>query len=311
MAEQLAIGVDIGGTKIAFALVNRKGQVLATHRLPTLPAEGAAAVFDRVAEGVHYLLSQSEESVIGVGIGCPGYINPNTGVVHNATNLAWKDVPLKEGVEKRLNGNLPVWVQKDANAGTLGELYFGAAQGYSDFVYIALGTGLGGGAVSEGKLVQGGEFVAMEIGHMPFTVGGRLCACGMYGCPEMYVSGNGMLAGLKEHLPQHASSILTADSTTIDMLDAARGGDAVGIAIVNETAQWLASVMICLMGILNPSAFVIGGGLGNAAADLLIPRVKELLRKRTRPEVYPEIAVLESQVASSAVGAACQVWYRQ
>lgn len=148
MADELAIGVDIGGTKIAFALVNREGRVLATHRLPTLPAEGVEAVVDRVAQGIHHLLEQTEQPVGGVGIGCPGHLNPISGVIHNATNLAWSEVPLKAGVQARLKQDLPVWVLKDANASALGEMYFGAARGCNDFVYIALGTGLGGGAGS-------------------------------------------------------------------------------------------------------------------------------------------------------------------
>jgi glucokinase len=312
MNDELAIGVDIGGTKIAFALVNRKGNVLVSHRLPTLPGEGAEAVFDRVAEGVQHLLAQTDQPVGGVGIGCPGHLNPITGVIYHATNLDWHDVALKVGVEARLSSSLPVSVLKDANAGALGELYFGAARGHSDFVYITLGTGLGGGAVVGGQLVNGGDFNGMEIGHMPFMPTGRLCACGMYGCPEMYVSGTGILAGAREHLPTHADSVLAKlgdGLSTSTILDAAQAGDALALAVMDETAWWLASVMICLMGILNPSVFVIGGGMGHAAADFLIPGAKKALRQRTDQRVYPDIPILLSQVTSSAVGAACQVWF--
>jgi len=312
MADQLAIGVDIGGTKIAFALVNRRGEVLATHRLPTLPSEGAEAVFDRVAQGVHHLLAQADEPVAGIGIGCPGHIDPRIGVVYHATNLGWREVPLKAGVQARLPNSLPVWVLKDANAGALGEMYFGAAQGYNDFVYLALGTGLGGGAVVGGNLVEGGDFNGMEIGHMPFTPTGRRCACGMYGCPEMYVSGNGVLAGVREHLPEYPDSVLASlgdQLTTTAILDAAREGDQLALAVMDETAWWLCSVMICHIGILNPSIFVIGGGLGHAAAEFLIPAAQKALRERTQGGVYAEVPMVLSQVTSSAVGAACQVWF--
>ncbi len=312
MADQLAIGVDIGGTKIAFALVSRDGQVLATHRLPTLPAEGAEAVFGRVAEGVHHLLAQSDQPVGGIGIGCPGRLDPNTGVVYGATNLNWVDVPLKAGVQARLNADLPVWVLKDANASALGELYFGAARGCSDFAIITLGTGLGGGAVVGGKLLQGGEFAAMEIGHMPFMPTSRLCACGMYGCPEMYVSGTGVLAGVREHASKYPNSPLAALGSRVstdDMLAAARAGDPLALAVLDEAGWWLASVMICLMGILSPLLFVIGGGLGHAAADFIIPKARAALKERTTPLVYKEVPIVQSQVTSSAVGAACQVWF--
>jgi glucokinase len=312
MVDDLAVGVDIGGTKIAFALVNRQGEVLAEHRLPTLPAEGAEAVFDRVAEGVHVLLEQTDQPVAGVGVGCPGHLNPITGVIHNATNLAWREVPLKAGVEARLKRPMPVWVLKDANASALGEMYFGAARGCSDFVYISLGTGLGGGAIVGGQLVQGGIFAAMEIGHMPFMRTGRLCACGMYGCPEMYVSGTGILAGAREHLPEFPTSSLAAlgdGLTTGAILDAAHSGDPLALAVMEETGWWLCSVMICLMGILNPTMFVIGGGMGHAAAEFIIPAAQKALRQRTIASLYPDIPMLQSQVMSSAVGAACQVWF--
>ena len=313
MADDLAIGVDIGGTKIAFALVNRRGEVLAEHRLPTLPSEGAEAVFGRVAEGIHELLGQTDQPVSGVGIGCPGHLNPITGVIYNATNLAWHDVPLKAGVEVRLKQPLPVWVLKDANASALGELYFGAAQGCSDFVYISLGTGLGGGAIVGGQLVQGGEFAAMEIGHMPFVPTNRLCACGMYGCPEMYLSGTGILAGAREHMPKFPDSILASlgdNLTTTAILEAASQRDRLAVAVMDETGWWLCSVMICLMGIFNPSMFVIGGGMGHASAEFIIPAAQKALRERTNATIYPpDIPMVQSQVMSSAVGAACQVWF--
>jgi glucokinase len=312
VADELAIGVDIGGTKIAFALVNRQGDVLTTHRLPTLPAEGADAVFGRVAEGVHELLAQANQRVAGIGIGCPGHLNPLTGVIHNATNLMWSDVPLKDGVQARLKQEMPVWVLKDANASALGEMYFGAARGCSDFVYLAMGTGLGGGAIIGGKLIQGGDFAAMEIGHMPFMPTGRLCACGMYGCPEMYLSGKGILAGAHEHLPEYLDSVLVAlgdQLTTNAILDAADAGDQLALAVMNESGWWLCSVMICLAGIFNPSMFVVGGGMGHAAAKFIIPAALKALDERTTLNIYKNIPVVESVVTSSAVGAACQVWF--
>ncbi len=311
MSDQLAIGVDIGGTKIAFALVTRAGHILATHRLPTVPEEGAEAVFDRVAQGIQYLLGQTRQKVLGIGIGCPGYINPLTGVVHYAANLGWHDVPLMAGVRRRLKVDLPIWVQKDADAEALGEMYFGAAQGCSDFVYLALGTGLGGGAVIGGHLIQGSDHTAMEIGHMPFNPGGRLCTCGMKGCPETYVSGIGVLASVREYMPSYPQSTLAEipDLTTGVVLDAARAGDGLALRVMDETAHWLCSVMICLVGILNPTLFVIGGGFGNAAVDLLIPPVRQKLHSRTTLDIYSHIEIRESQVTSSAVGAACQVWF--
>lgn len=310
MGAELAIGVDIGGTKIAFALVNRDGETLATERLPTLPEEGAEAVFGRVAQGVKMLLGKSGGEVAGVGIGCPGHLNPHTGVVHNATNLAWREVALVEGVRVRLDNAIPLWLAKDANAAALGEMYFGAARGCRDFALLALGTGLGGGAVVNGELVVGGNFAAMEIGHMPFQVGGRLCACGMRGCPEMYASGNGLLAGAREHLPAYPGSRLAqGELTTAAIIEAAEAGDALALAVIDEAATWLVSVMVCLRGIFDPTLFVVGGGMGHAAWKWLQGGIERAWSERVVEAVYRTIPVIESQVRSSAVGAACLVWH--
>lgn len=309
--DGLAIGVDLGGTKIAFALVDRQGKTLATHRLPTLPSEGADAVMDRVAQGIQHLLEQTNAPVAGVGIGSPGWLNPQTGVVHNATNLAWAEVPLKAGVQERLKTDVPIWIKKDANASALGELYFGAGRDCNDFVYIALGTGLGGGAVVSGDVVEGGRFAGMEIGHMPFNDGGRLCACGMYGCPEMYASGTGMLAGARQHLSEYPDSVLAAgEITTEAIIQAAHAHDPLALLIMKEASDWMASVMICLMGILDPSLFIIGGGIGHAAWEWLEPGARQALLRRTKPDVYSPVPMVRSQVHSSALGAACVVWHR-
>ena len=311
MADKLAIGVDIGGTKIAFALVDRAGTVLATHLLPTLPAEGTEAVFDRVAQGVHHLLSLARQPVAGVGVGTPGHLDPVTGIVRIATNLDWVDAPLKSGVQSRLPGNLPVWVLKDANASALAEMYYGAARGRRDFVYVTIGTGLGGGAVLDGKLLEGPGYAAMEIGHMPFMPNHRLCACGMYGCPETALSGGGMLTVTRERLPQHPQSSLAAHAdalTTGAVVEAAHHGDPLALVVVDEMALWLGSVIITLAAILNVSFYAVGGGLGHAIADWLIPATRKTLRERATLDDYRAIEVEEALVTSSAVGAACRVW---
>jgi glucokinase len=190
-------------------------------------------------------------------------------------------------------------------------MYYGAAQGCQDFVYLALGTGLGGGAVVDGELVQGSQHGAMEIGHMPFNSGDRLCRCGMRGCPEMYTSGVGLLAGVREHLTDYPDSALAsaAELTTEAILDAARAGDVLALAVMNEAVEWLVGVMIACRGILNPALFVVGGGLGHAGTEWFVQDTQERLHHRLTPDIHQNIQVVSSQVASSAVGAACLVWH--
>jgi glucokinase len=312
MSSRFAVGVDVGGTKIAFALVDETGCSAATYRLPTCPEEGAEAVFDRIAEGVNWLLNQAQGPVVGVGVGCPGYLNPVTGIVHHATNLGWVEVPVKSGLQARLPEDLPVWVRNDASAAALGEMVFGAARGRRDFVCLTLGTGVGSGAVVGGELFYGSGFSGMELGHMSLDPQGRLCRCGMRGCPEMYASGTGLLAGVSEYGSLYPGSILyQGELSTEKIIEAARSDDELAVRLMEEAVEWLCKVMVCCLGVLHTPLFVIGGGLGQAAPEWFIERARVRLMARHIEGLYGRVEVVQSQVASSAVGAACVVWHQE
>jgi glucokinase len=183
------------------------------------------------------LLQKAHAQVAGIGIGCLDTWTP--AAWSNAVNLGWREVALRAGVQERIAADAPIWIAKDANASALGELYFGAARGRQDFVYAAVGTGLGGGAVVGGELVIGAGSYAMEIGHMPLDRAGRPCDCGQRGCPEMYASGKGLLAGVKEYMAQYPGSILARDGelTTAAILEAARRGDPLAVRVVEEMSS--------------------------------------------------------------------------
>lgn len=311
MTQEIAIGVDIGGTKIAFAVVDRAGEVLLQHRLATPVEAGPDGVFAQVAAGIHHLLDQVGQPVAGVGIGSPGHMNPREGLIYKATNLGWDHVNLLDGVRKHLRQEMPLWLEKDANAAALAEWIFGAAQGYADFALITIGTGLGGGAMSGGQLVAGAHDSGMEIGHMPLDANGRMCVCGMKGCPEMYVSGVGLLSGVRAYRDAYPQSPLAQSDpiTTEAILAAFTAGDPLAVRVLDECSDWLCSVMIACMGILNPGLFVIGGGLGHALYDYLAHDTREKLKNRTRREIHQTVPIAESQVKHSAIGAACLVWH--
>lgn len=313
MSDGIAIGVDIGGTKIAFAAVNRAGDVVASHRLATLVSQGAEVVFQQIAQGIQHMTSRVAAPIDGIGIGCPGHLNPHTGLVYKATNMHWDHLNVLDGIRAQLGDDMPLYLQKDGNAAALGEMRFGAGRGYNDFVLITIGTGLGGGAFANGELVLGANYSGMEIGHMPLDRNGRMCLCGMRGCPEMYVSGVGLLVGAQMYLPQYPQSSLNAldEITTAAILDAFEQNDELAQRLIDEMTDWLCAVMIACMGILNPGVFVIGGGLGHALFAVLSTDVKRKLRSRTRREIHIEVPIAESQVADSAIGAACLVWYAQ
>jgi glucokinase len=217
-------------------------------------------------------------------------------------------------IQKRLaRQDLPIWVQNDVNAATLGEMVFGAARGCSDFVYIAIGTGLGAGAMVSGNLLEGAYSRAMEIGHLPLDPQGRQCVCGQRGCPEMYISGIGFQAAFREHrsaYPQSALARLDWPSSK-DVLDAARSKDPLALTLLDEASDRLSTVLITCMRLLDPELFVIGGGVGLAAYDLLHDELIRKVHSRATSATKQVASVVRSQIENSAVGAACLVWYCQ
>ncbi len=311
MSEPPAIGIDLGGTKIASALVSDNGTVLASRHSPTDPTKGPGVVLDRIAEEIKALLMGTDGPVAGIGIGAPGNVLPIDGVVKNAVNLGWTEVPIISEIHSRIGLDLPIYLQSDKNACALGEYYFGAAKGCQDFVYMAVGTGLGGGIIANGYLVEGTGWDAGEIGHMSLDPHGRLCACGLRGCAETVVSGPGLITVTREKLVKksHATSLIdTPALNTAEILAAGRAGDELAIASINEVGAQLGVVMAVCVAILNPALFVIGGGFGLAAYDFLEPAARLEMVKRVIYVRYCEQQIVRSHLTSSAVGPACLVW---
>lgn len=311
MTTHTAVGVDIGGTKIALALVDEAGQVLAAHQMPTAPQDGETAVLDRIASGVRNLVAKASVTVEGVGIGCPGVVDPLAGTVRKAVNLGWEQVPLRAEIAWRLDDEMPVYVENDVKAAALGEQTFGAAREHKDFVYLAVGTGLGGAVMARGGLVNGAACVATEVGHLSLDPDGRLCSCGRRGCVEMYVGGIGLLASWRLHRDRFTDSALAqlSEPTPAAILSAAQAGDPLALTVLDVGGWALGWVLGMCVGILNPPLVVIGGGLGRAAWDWLIPPALDEMRRRVLPLAADATQIVPSAIAVSAVGAASLVWH--
>ncbi|MGA8845626.1 MAG: ROK family glucokinase [Nocardioides sp.] len=272
----LTCGVDIGGTKIAGAIVNEQGEILDEHRVES-PADDAAAVEDAVAELVNELASRHE--VTAVGIGAAGYVDATRSVVMFAPNIAWRDEDLSTEIGDRVG--LPVVVENDANAAAWGEFVFGAAADVDDMLMITVGTGVGGGIVASGELYRGAFGAAAEIGHLRVVRGGRLCGCGNFGCLEQYASGSALVkdARAQARTPEAADLLARAggDVLAIDgplITAAAAEGDAFALARLHELGTWLGEAIASLAAVLDPGAVVIGGGVSEAG-DLLLDPVRE------------------------------------
>ncbi len=312
MEMQYAIGIDLGATKIASVLLSQSGEVLKSSQVSTRPEEGPLAVLDRVAEQILHLEQQSPGAIAGVGIGSPGKVDSNRGVVYNAVNLGWTEVDLTGEITSRIRQSLPVWIQKDANLSALGEYYFGACQGLQDFVYLGIGSGLGAGIISSGRLITGSDWYAADVGHLSIDPEGPQCVCGGRGCAETVASGPGLVRVTRQMLSKFPGESKLTDRmelTPADVLAAAHEGDGLALQALAEVGRVLGIIMSACSVILNPLRFVLGGGLGLAGFEFIVPAALHELRQRTIPESRSLLEVLPSEVDSPAIGAACLVWY--
>ena len=312
-AEPVAIGVDLGATKIASALVSLSGEVLVSRNTLTLSSEGPESVLDRMAAEIDALRHQAISTLSGIGIGSPGVIDPLQGVIYDAVNLDWRQVYLVAGLKARLKQPLPIWLEKDTNASALGELYFGSGQGCKDFVYFSVGSGLGAGVVANGQLIVGARGNAAEIGHLSLDPEGQLCICGQRGCAEITVSGPGLVNSAINLLQgDHKSRLLNGldELTPAIIVDAAIKGDEIARTALTGVGKNLGIVMAVCAAVLNPERFVVGGGLGLAAYEFLIPAARRELERRVTQVSHEKLEIVPSSLVSSAVGAACMVWQR-
>jgi len=279
----LAIGVDIGGTKVAAAVVDAAGRVL-RHEQRRTPAARPDSIRDVVVDLVGELTRS--HPVAAVGVGAAGWIDADRSVVRYAPNLAWRDEPLRDLLAAALG--LPVVVENDANAAAWAEFRFGAArQAAHSMVLLTVGTGIGSGIVVGGELVRGGHGMAGEIGHTRAVPDGLPCGCGRRGCLEQYASGTALVRLAREAVAQQPepSGVLMelagGDPERIDgpmVTRAARAGDKVARSAFDEVGRWLGAGLADVVAVLDPEVLVLGGGVV-AAGELLLAPVREAYRR--------------------------------
>jgi glucokinase len=278
----LAIGVDIGGTKVAAGVVDDQGQVIASTRRPT-PGSDVGKTEAVIAEVVNELSEQHRVSA--VGIGAAGWIANDLATVLFAPHLAWRDEPLREALGEAIG--VPVVVENDANAAAWGEYRYGAARGAQVAVMVTMGTGIGGGLVVDGRLYRGANGVGCEYGHMCVVPDGRRCACGNRGCWEMYASGRALARDARELAdvsPIGAHRLMTLAQGDLNRLtgplvtQAAREDDPGAVEIYTAMGRWLGRGLANLAAVIDPTVFVIGGGVSEAG-DLLLGPARQAFRE--------------------------------
>ncbi len=304
-----AIGIDIGGTKIAGALVDSEGQIVREARVPT-PAKDIDALVDSVV-GLITELSEGHK-VLGVGVAAAGFVDAAQANVIYATNLTGRNEPLKAKLEKFLD--IPVIIENDANAAAWAEYRYGAGRGYKHMTMLTIGTGVGGAIITNSKMLRGGFGVAAELGHMRIVPNGRPCACGAKGCFEQYASGTALLRAARELAssgePEGArlSQLQTqaGELTGAQVYQAITEGDSGALRILGELGTWIGETIASLSAILDPEVVVIGGGVSQAGDLLLDPIKKAFLANMPAHGFRPELEIKTAEFVNDAgvVGAA-------
>ncbi len=278
------VGIDIGGMSIKIGLVDDEGKILEQVRFKT--SKTAEQCIKDMIENISALLdkySLTEKDLRGIGIGCPGAVSRETGMVIYLPNLGWENVPLAKELKKTFD--LPVIISNDANVAALGETIYGAAKDYSTVVMFTLGTGVGGGMVIDNKLFEGGWSRGAELGHITLYLDGEPCTCGRTGCIERYVSATALMAQTKKAMLEDRESLMwdyvkgnieNVDGKTA--FECSKKGDVSANKVVDNYVKYLGESMLNMFNIFRPEAFILGGGV-SAQGKYLNDKVKAYCEK--------------------------------
>ncbi len=294
LTETVVIGVDVGGTKMTVAVAKADGQIVQLLRQQTKREEGAMGGFTAICTMVQTLLDTATEkgmTIARIGVGFGGPVDFASGVVYLSHHVAgWENFPLKAALEERFG--LPVIVDNDANAGTLGEWLFGAGRNVNDLLYVNIGTGIGGGIISGGKLVRGWRNLAGEIGHMTVKPDGPVCTCGRKGCLEALASGNA--------IGREGTERFGRPTTSEEVFALAAQGNPVAKQILDQAVDALAFAIGAAANLFNPQRVILGGGVAEAPEALLLQPLREKLPRYLLPQVSKGLEVLRAQLGYDA-----------
>ncbi len=303
-----AIGIDIGGTKIAGAVVAENGEIIAEERVATAAGDSDGIV-DAVVGMVERLSAVHE--IVAAGVAAPGFIDVEQSTVYYTPNITWRNEPLRQRLLDRLS--IDVTIDNDANAAGWAEYRFGAGRVVTDMTMLTIGTGVGGAVISQGRLFRGGFGAGAELGHLRVVPDGLPCGCGARGCIEQYGSGRALLrmaneiadvGGIGLALAEARSMHGALDGTVVGDLIAA--GDPGAARALQQLGHWLGQACASLGAVLDPQRFVFGGGVA-VAGELLLEPIRESYRQHVPARGYhpePEFVIAELVNNAGVVGAA-------
>ena len=306
------IGVDVGGMSVKIGLVNDLGQLIDKKVFETEFDPHVMAKI--IADDVFDLLKNNDikqSDLLGIGVGVPGTVDAHLGEIDFCDNLHWSKIPFVKLLNKYIDTH--VVLGNDANAAVLGELKFGSAKQFSNVVMITLGTGVGGGIVIDGKVYEGVEGKAAEIGHMTLYKGGEQCTCGRKGCFERYASATALIASAKKAMLEDKNSLMweyvKGDLDAVDgkvPFECSKKGDSAAIKVIDEYVSNLSEGMISLMNIFRPETIILGGGVSHAGEYLLNKVIDYCEKEDYGYKNAPKTKILIAELGNNAgiIGAA-------
>lgn len=280
MDKKYVIGVDLGGTKIYTALVDLEGNIINEKIVETLAAEGEEAVAGRIINTIDSVIAGVDKDLIkAIGIGSPGPLDAKKGIIIETANLPFKNFQIVKVIKERYE--LPTYLDNDANVATLAEFMFGAGKGTENMIYMTVSTGIGGGAIINGKLYRGNTANALEVGHMTVAKEGPRCGCGNTGCAESFASGTAIGNRAKEAV---ASKVITSlkkydNVSAKEVFIEASNGDAESKRILDSALYYLGITVGNVMTHFDPEKVVMGGGVINGG-DVVLETVKKVVAER-------------------------------
>ena len=310
----IAIAVDVGGTYVKAGLVSKNGRVSRFEKHATYAWRGRDASLGAVVGAIKSLAVSAERlgrAVVGVGVGCPGPLDPKRGFIYNAVNLpGWVKLPLAKILQAETD--LPVRVDNDANLFTLGEWWTGAAKGAKSVIGVTLGTGIGGGIVIDGKIWHGASGGAGEVGHVTVVADGIICSCGKKGCVEAYSSASGLVLRTLRQMRRGVRTELNKwgdDFTVKNIVDAARRGDVLAHVMTADVPHYLGVVLGSLVNFFGPEVIVVGGGMAEIG-DILFKPLRLAVKANCFPDAFKATRIVRAKlgIKGGVVGAGKMVW---
>ena len=296
--ENLYVGVDLGGTKIFTALANKNGEILNEIVVKTEAEKGEKHIVDKIKHSIHHVMKECDKSQVkAIGLGSPGPLNIEKGLIAEPANLPFINYPIVDELYKEFNIN--VHLDNDANVATLAEYMFGSGKNAKNMVYVTVSTGIGGGAILNGEIYRGSTSNALEVGHITVDTSGRRCGCGNLGCVEAMSSGTAIMKAAKDAISSRVDTSLRSydNVTSKEVFIEASKGDRVSKEIVENAMSYLGIAISNYANILDPDIIVIGGGI-TGAGDIVLNSINKEMSKRCLGTILRNCRVVKSDLGS-------------